>query len=239
MRLEEWLTAWAGEIPDGARVLDAGSGVAPYRRLFEHTAYQTADFLKVEKRYEPPTYICDLTDIPVPDRSFDYIVCTQVLEHVPNPSAVMQEFFRVAEIGGIVLLTAPLFYEEHEQPYDFFRYTRFGLARLAEEARFTVVEIEPLEGYFGTLSYQLAMAARELRRDNSHGRGILPFLAVSVASRAVFSLLAKLFARLEPRQSIVDTGMCKNYRCVFTKGDPQPGQSTDPGERCSALASDQ
>lgn len=63
---------------------------------------------------------------------------------------------------GALWLTAPLFYDEHEQPFDFFRYTQFGLRYLLDNAGFNVESIDPLGGYFATLGYQAKMMREHL-----------------------------------------------------------------------------
>ena len=80
------------------------------------------------KTYTEQDYVCDLAAIPVDDARFDHVRLTQVLEHLPEPATVLAELRRVLKPGGTLWLTAPLFYAEHERPYDFFRYTPFGLA---------------------------------------------------------------------------------------------------------------
>src|SRR5438874_378316 len=74
-------------LPPGSRVLDAGAGDAPFRRLFEHCQYITADFAATEYHdfsAHKPDIVCDLVKIPLPERSLDAVVCTEVLEHVPE-----------------------------------------------------------------------------------------------------------------------------------------------------------
>ena len=83
---------------------------------------ESADF---DPRYSP-THVCDLTQIPVGDDQFDAVVCNQVLEHVRDPVAVLREIRRVLRPSGRLIYSAPLFYEEHQQPYDFYRYTQYG-----------------------------------------------------------------------------------------------------------------
>lgn len=203
--LAAWVRECAATVPAGALVLDAGAGDAPYQHLFAHARYESADFRKVEgKGYAVTTYVCDLTAIPVEDERFDVIVCNQVLEHVADPLAVLVELRRVAKPGAGLWLSAPLFYEEHEQPYDFYRYTRFGWQHLAETAGLTVESIQWLEGYHGTLSHQLSMAARSLPKR------YLPL-------RIVFAALARWFSRSDRKAKVVDRGMPKNYACVLRR----------------------
>jgi len=186
------------------RVLDAGAGKAPFRGLFDHVTYETADFGQVNnKPYAQLDYVCDLTEIPVPDATYDLVLCTQVMEHVPDPVAVLREFHRVLKPGGEAWLSAPLFFMEHEQPYDFHRFTQFAWKKMAAETGFTVKQIKWLEGYYGTLSYQARIGAQSLPN-----RWILWRIALAV--------LARQMARAEMKKK-VHVGMPKNYRVVFVK----------------------
>jgi ubiquinone/menaquinone biosynthesis C-methylase UbiE len=203
-RLDSWVKRAAEGLPADAVVLDAGAGAGPYRYLFDDVTYESADFAQLDKRYMDLTYVCDLTSIPVEAERFDRIICNQVLEHVPSPGAVLAELHRVLKPGGELWASAPLFYEEHEPPYDFYRYTQFGWNHLATSVGFTVREVEWLEGYYGTFSYQLAMAARCLpKRDTP--------------TRVVAGLAARYYARREMSVKLTGRGMPKNYACVFVK----------------------
>ena len=150
------MRAFAADTAAEELVLDAGAGHGPYRQLFAHARYESADFAQLGTDYVPLDYVCDLTEIPVADSRFDAVFCNQVLEHLPDPLAALGELHRVLRPGARLLLTAPLFYQEHQVPYDFYRYTQFGLRHLVERAGFVVDELRWLEGYFGTLAYQFA-----------------------------------------------------------------------------------
>jgi ubiquinone/menaquinone biosynthesis C-methylase UbiE len=89
-------------------------------------------------------------DIPVLDNSFDSILCTAVLEHLEQPLLALKESFRVLKPDGHALYTVPLFWHLHEEPRDFYRYTKYGLEHLFKEAGFEVVEIVPLSGFWLT-----------------------------------------------------------------------------------------
>jgi SAM-dependent methyltransferase len=219
-RLLEENSRFAAAVPEGALVLDAGAGEAPYAKLFSHARYETADFLKVDKPYENPTYVCDLSSIPVEDGRFDFVLFNQVMEHLPEPDEVLRELFRVLKPEGRVLYSGPLFYEEHEIPYDFYRYTQFGVRHLFDKAGFRVERLDWLEGYYATLGHQLAMAARVLkRRPGAYGGGIAGVLAAALAVllRPAFVGLALIFQRLEMRHKYVRGGLPKNYIAVFVK----------------------
>jgi len=98
-------------------------------------------------------------NIPAEDNTFDCVLCTAVIEHLRYPQESLKEAYRILKPGGYALYTAPLIWHLHEEPHDYFRYTRYGLEHLFESADFTIIEMIPLSGFwitFGTeLSYYL------------------------------------------------------------------------------------
>lgn len=218
--LENFVRQAAASLPTGARVLDAGAGEGFYKYLFEHTRYHAADFLKVNKDYGKVSYICDLQMIPIAQESYDGIICTQVLEHTPEPARVVEELFRILKPGGQLWLSAPLFYQEHETPYDFYRYTQFGFRYLLEGNGFQIVNMRWMEGYYGTLAYQLEMAARDLPlRPVDYGGGLFGWLSsfMFFFLKPVFYVLSLLFSRLDLRHYYISGGMSKNYLIHATR----------------------
>jgi SAM-dependent methyltransferase len=209
--LERVNREFAARVPDGARVLDAAAGAQPYRHLFAHAEYESADFELVEKAYGSTTYVCDLTAIPVEDGRFDYIVFNQGLEHMPDPMRVLRELNRVLKPGGQMLCTAPLFYEEHEQPYDFFRYTQFAYRHMLPASGFEIERVEWLEGYVGTVAYQLESASRYLPR--GIGWAVV---------RGLFAGLSLIFHRLDLRHRHTAAGFPKNYVVIASRTTDVP-----------------
>lgn len=204
--LDRFARRAAASVPPGGLVLDAGAGDGPYRHHFDHAHYEAADFQKVPgKTYSGNHYICDLAEIPVADDCYDAVLFSQVLEHIAEPDAVLRELLRVLKPGGRIWASAPLFYEEHEQPYDFYRYTQFGLLRLFEEAGFSDPEIDWLEGYLGTVSYQLDVAARAAA---THPRWRYAAPTLRKASVGM--------ARADLRWRLTTVGHPKNYTLVAT-----------------------
>jgi SAM-dependent methyltransferase len=220
VHLARKMRRFARNTEPGMLVLDAGAGRSPYRPLFAHARYETADFAKLASGYGTLDYVCDLTAIPVEDGRFDRIVCNQVLEHVPEPSAVLTELYRVLKPGGQMLCSCPLFFPEHQRPYDFFRYTQFGLRKLFTDAGFQVVSLRWLEGYFGTVGFQFHEMHRRLpRRARALETGwrVIYLQPLLTLTRALSGFLAMAFSHADLRWHYKRSGMPKNYVVIATK----------------------
>ncbi len=147
------------EIPPGARVVDAGAGEGRFRNYFEHTRYIGIDWAASDASwdYGGLDAIGELTALPLASHTCDAAVCTQVLEHVPEPGAVLHELSRVLKVGGRLYLAAPQSWHQHQKPFDFFRYTSFGLRHLLNQSGLEVISLTPMGGYFWSLSMQLQL----------------------------------------------------------------------------------
>ena len=183
----------AAATPSGTRVLDVGAGDAPYRELFAHTEYVTNDWAGSEHPgARSADVIASADTLPLADASFELILCTQVLEHVPEPSDVLRECFRVLRPGGRIALTVPLLWEQHEMPYDFYRYTESGLRHQLEKAGFAELEIKPRSDGFTAVA-QLLTNLGWAMGDAQDG-----LTAARIEAREVLAAAAKEIARLAP-----------------------------------------
>jgi SAM-dependent methyltransferase len=152
----------ARELPAGAQVIDVGAGDSPYRELFAGTEYVSVDWAQSPHEGAAEVDIEASADaIPVAGGTFDAALLTQVLEHVPDPAAVVRELHRIVKPGGRVYITVPLVWELHELPHDYFRYTPASLRHLLESAGFEVQSIEPRNDCFTTLA-QLMLNVRHV-----------------------------------------------------------------------------
>jgi SAM-dependent methyltransferase len=125
----------------GGEVLDIGCGRKPYADLVPATRYVGVDVDSPATRaLGRADVLYDGRNLPFPDASFDGVLCSQVLEHVFTPDEFLREIRRVLRPGGRLVLTVPFAWDEHEQPWDFARYSSFGLRALLEKAGFEVVE---------------------------------------------------------------------------------------------------
>lgn len=122
------------------RLLDIGCGSKPYQKLFAVDAYIGLDIdSDLSRQRATADLFYDGKTFPFGDASFDSVFCSQVLEHVFNPNEFLGEIARVLKLGGKLLLTVPFVWDEHEQPWDYARYSSFGLRALLEKQGFRIV----------------------------------------------------------------------------------------------------
>ncbi len=199
----QFLREVAGQLADGTMLLDAGAGECAYRTLFDHCNYKSVDLAVGDEKwnYVHLDYIAPLDELPIADETFDAIICTQVLEHVKKPLECVIELFRVLKPGGRLFLTVPMSQEEHQVPYDFFRYTSYGLRYLCGEAGFSGIEVKPFGGMFVRWAYEFPRAVSMLPRigfwqNSLRPIGLLffPFLA---CSRWLVPLIQSIFFKLD------------------------------------------
>jgi SAM-dependent methyltransferase len=115
-------------------LLDVGCGEMPFRSLLpqgvRYIGIDVPQAVDFSMAGSADIREFDGRDIPFPDCSFDHILCTEVLEHAEDPHALIAEMHRVLRPGGILLATIPFSARVHYAPYDFSRFTKFGLSRL-------------------------------------------------------------------------------------------------------------
>jgi SAM-dependent methyltransferase len=143
------------------KLLDVGCGNKPYANLLSCSTHVGLDITSSPhcKSNFDATY--DGTVFPFPDEEYDSILCTEVLEHSRQPSLTVSEIARVLRPGGHALIAAPMVIHHHEEPYDFQRFTRYGMVQLAEEAGLEVVYITARGGAYATALSMMYVAASQ------------------------------------------------------------------------------
>ena len=121
-------------------VLDVGCGRKPYQALVKAKKYVGLDFdSPVTRELATADAFYDGGEFPFGAGQFDGVLCTQVLEHVFTPNEFLAEIARVMKPGGVMVLTVPFVWDEHEQPHDFGRYSSFGLKAVLESHGFELM----------------------------------------------------------------------------------------------------
>jgi len=123
------------------KILDVGCGKKPYQNLFQYSQYVGLEYDTPQNRASKKAdFFYDGKTFPFVNAEFDNIICNEVLEHVFNPKDFLSEIIRILKPGGLMLMTVPFVWDEHEQPYDYARYSSFGLKHLLQENGFQIIE---------------------------------------------------------------------------------------------------
>ena len=133
-------------------VYDLGCGERPYEKdILEHAdRYVGVDWSNSPHELRADI-VADLNrDLPIEDAVADNVVSFQVLEHLSEPQKMLHEAFRILRPGGGIFISVPFQWHLHEAPWDFYRYTRFGLSKLLGEAGFEQIQIEAFTGFWTT-----------------------------------------------------------------------------------------
>lgn len=163
-----WVVKQLESLPNGWKILDAGAGEKPYKSYCAHLEYTSHDFNKYDGKgddralqmqqwaYGKTDIVSDITSIPVANESFDAVLCTEVLEHVPDPVSALKELARITKIGGRMILTAPFCSLTHFSPYHFSTgFNRYFYEHWLMEFGFKILEIEASGNYFEYLAQEL------------------------------------------------------------------------------------
>jgi SAM-dependent methyltransferase len=184
------------------KTLDVGCGQKPYKDLFHSSDYVGLELDLPENRASKQAdYFYDGNVFPFADQSFDSVVANQVLEHVFNPAQFLTEIRRVIKDEGIILLTVPFVWDEHEQPFDYARYSSFGLKHLLNAHGFEILEfrksMDDIRLIFQLINgfiYKKALAENKFAMNNKFVNLTLVALLV-----APFNILGELAAFIFPR----------------------------------------
>jgi len=168
------------------KLLDIGCGTKPYRSMMaplvaEHVGVDHAASLHDRSNV-------DLTGtayaIPVVDGSFDCALCTSVLEHLEEPEQAVRECHRVLKPGGTAIYSVPFIWHLHEEPRDFFRFSKYGLRYLFEKVGFDLVEMRPLSGFFTTFGTLLSYYVCRLNRGPLRWLRVIDLACLSIQGTA-------------------------------------------------------
>jgi ubiquinone/menaquinone biosynthesis C-methylase UbiE len=219
---QAWIKKTLASLPAKARLLDAGAGELANRKHCAHLDYVSQDFCQykgldegaVKAGLQGPTWntskidlVSDITAIPAPDASFDAILCSEVLEHVPEPTLALDEFARLLKPGGKLIITAPFASLVHMAPYHFCSgFSRYWYEHHLPPRGFHIVELTPNGDWF-------AYTEQELRRlgglERQRGNWTWPLAyALSISAVAYFKIRAKIRA---------EDLACFDWQCVALK----------------------
>lgn len=178
------------------KTLDIGCGQKPYEKVFKSTQYIGLEIDTVENRKNKKAdYFYNRNTFPFQNNEFDSVIVNEVLEHVFNPADFLNEIYRVLKPSGMLLMTVPFVWDEHEQPNDYARYSSFGLKHLLEESGFEVIEhrksvcdIRVILQLFNCYIYKKTVT-----------KNVYANLAITIFFMSPFNILGELLSKILPK----------------------------------------
>jgi len=125
------------------------------------------------------------------------VITNQVFEHVFNPDKFLSEINRVTKRNGVLLLSVPFVWDEHEQPFDFARYTSFGLTHLLNTHGFEVLDLKKVQADFSLIFQLINIYLYKVTKNRN------PYvnLITTVILMSSFNILGVLISKLLPANS--------------------------------------
>lgn len=215
----EWVSTKLKDVPSGRRLLDAGAGELRFKPDCAHLKYISQDFGKYEGKGDglglqtgawntkSIDLVCDIVDIPEADASFDAVLCTEVLEHVPDPLKALDEFTRLLRPGGVLILTAPFASMVHFAPYHFSSgFSRYWYEHHLSKRGYKIKELTPNGDWFAFCQQEIMSLGGFARRYGDWSWPLAYFLAG----------LAALYFKVRGGRSADDLA-CFSWQCVAEK----------------------
>lgn len=124
------------------RLLDIGCGNKPYQEMLMPYIEEYFGCDIVQSTKNCVDVLSPANNIPLDSKTFDTVISTQTIEHVEDHQGLVNEAYRLLKPEGYFILSGPMYWPLHEEPYDFFRFTRHGFKYILEKAGFEIVSIE-------------------------------------------------------------------------------------------------
>jgi len=174
------------------KILDVGCGNKPYKSIFEDVVeeYIGLDLPPPISTNVDADVFGNSLNLPFKSNVFDAVLSIQVLDDVPEPKKMMEETYRVLKNGGYLVLTAPLTWGLHDEPHDYYRYTKHGLKYLAESAGFEVIWIKERCGFWGMIGQKLSGYVY-------YWRGVPKSIIGEISKRSLCAIIQLIFCFLD------------------------------------------
>jgi SAM-dependent methyltransferase len=137
------------------RLLDIGCGNKPYEEILKGKISEYIGCDIIQSDLNKVDVLCPADNVPLDSETFDTVFSTQTIEHVENHQGLINEAFRLVKPGGYFIVSGPMYWHLHEEPYDFFRFTKYGFKYIFEKAGFEIAEINPNGGTWATTGQSL------------------------------------------------------------------------------------
>jgi SAM-dependent methyltransferase len=171
-------------------VLDVGCGNKPYENLFDGKIVEYIGCDVVQSDQNKVDVICEATDLKFDSHRFDTVFSTQVMEHVDNPQKMIKESYRVLKSNGRVIFSIPFCWELHEEPYDFYRYSKYGLTIMFEREGFEIIKIKANGGKWAAIFQMNLNMIYSTFKKRTFSRKLLKFFFINVGFTKLLNNLA-------------------------------------------------
>lgn len=207
--IDEFQTRQIARLPSRSQVLDLGGTRILKRGQFDIGRYDMQVVYANLSTSKRPDVQADAANVPFRDSCFDAVICSELLEHVPAPLAVLGEVHRVLKVGGRVLISVPFLYPIHADPYDYGRYTDTYWVKELDRIGFTILALEKQGLYWSVLVDLLRAFASDGLPTGRVASGLvrrvlLPF--IRLAKRAAVKWESRPKVREKPFVSSFTTG---------------------------------
>jgi SAM-dependent methyltransferase len=216
---QAWLKQTLAALPSGLRILDAGE--LKNRQFCRHLTCVSQDFCQysgtaagADEGLHTDSWdtshidlVSDITAIPAPDASFDAVLCSEVLEHVPEPTHALDQFARLLKPGGMLILTAPFGSVVHMAPFHFCAgFSKYWYEHHLAQRGFEIMELSPNGDWYALLRQEITRLGG---LERSKGNWVWP-LAYA------YALLGVLYFKLRANKRDYDLA-CFGWQCVAIK----------------------
>lgn len=196
--ITKYIKEFGNEVGPDLKVLDVGCGLRPYEYFFSHCKYTGIDVEQSGRKTEDkkPDKYYDGSSIPFESSSFDIVICTQVIEHCLDSKRLLSEIHRILRPTGKIFLTVPFMWGEHEIPYDFRRYSSYGIKGEIEDAGFKVIKQNKLTE--GVKAIEVIVNSEINNYKAASGKKNKPayFGILDFVSRKLWKLVNKIWERI-------------------------------------------
>lgn len=161
-----------------------------------------ANDVTISRKGKAPVHHCSIYELPFPDNEFGGAMVLMVLEHLERPTKGLAELYRVAEPGGLVLISTPFAFPVHGAPFDFRRWTPVGLESELREVGYELEECIPCGAAFSsvTMNFHLALRFHVMKGGPAFIPKLIVFqllMPLIIAMQGITNFLALIFDRLD------------------------------------------
>lgn len=227
IKRNHWLKSVLTRLPKG-RILDAGAGELRNKEHCAHLDYVSQDFCQYDGKGDGSALqqsdndwdtsridiVSDIAEIPVEDAGFEYVLCSEVFEHIPYPVKALEEFYRVLKPGGMVILTAPFCSLTHMAPYHMYSgFNRYWYEKVMSDIGFVEISIEANGNWFDYMAQEVRRLPSMAKKYSGSNRLMVFLYKVSVLP------MLMLLSFLNKKENRSDDLLCYGYHVVARKSE--------------------